>query len=63
MEQENNKSSYKKDDMLNSIRAASVDEALDKIREMLLEKEKNIPEGVPHTIWILGSLIQWDYFH
>ena len=52
---------YKRNDKLPSIMGDSVDEVVEKIRTILLEKEKAIPEGVPHTLRIWLTPIQWNY--
>ena len=54
---------HKKNDFILSLRGANVDDVLNKLREILIEKEKNIPSGIPHTIWLTGIHLQWDYFH
>lgn len=54
---------YTKNDSLVPIRASSVEDAVSQFREILLEKEKMIPNDVPHTVWIYGCQIEWDYFN
>lgn len=52
---------FEKWDTINHINADSVEDYINQLRDILLEKEKSIPEGIPHTIKSLFTAIRWDY--